>query len=478
MPLWDVLLGVIAASLALVLIIGFGTGRAEYDIIEQFKQMNRLKPVTDWHPPVIVAVWRALYGATGSVGSLVAFLIILYFLGVLLWALFVHRRLGSRLGSLAVFAVSISPWAYSQLNTPWKDSIMAAALLVGAAAAALYRPATRGSWMWVVAAVLMLVFAALVRKNAIAAVVPICVFLGWRLTPSIKSLVRKRIPAEFPGRSALRASAKPLVAGFLMVVVGGASIAADAGIGKALHVRPTHQSAQIILDDVIFSVPQSEINSSDVSPKLKERIDKARQKCTEMGERYDAYWNCFGKGVGGSYEPLSADVREDLTQLWKEHVITHPRRYLSYRWSVYEFYLNSSVLVYLRKSIPLAQAYGFDSGSEDFNKMSARYVLRYHWGGALGGVLFKPWFWLASAVVVGIAGVWCRRSRGAVLMLTSSAAVYIVAYFPVIPSNHFRYTYWSALAVSFAAVLVVVDVARRLIKLREQPSGQQKVKST
>ena len=45
-------------------------------------------------------------------------------------------------------------------------------------------------------------------------------------------------------------------------------------------------------------------------------------------------------------------------------------------------------------------------------------------------------------------------------MLTGSAFLYVFAYFPVIPANHFRYTYWPALAISVACVAVVAGAVK------------------
>ena len=39
--------------------------------------------------------------------------------------------------------------------------------------------------------------------------------------------------------------------------------------------------------------------------------------------------------------------------------------------------------------------------------------------------------------------------------LAASALCYVLGYFPIVPSNHFRYTFWPALAVSVAVVLAL-----------------------
>lgn len=218
---WDLLLAAACIAAASVIIVGFGTGRAENDIMGQARQMLGMKAVSDWHPPVIVAVWRGLYAITGSVGSLFALQIILYFLGVFLMAVFAHRRLKSRLGSVAVLVVSASPWAYSALNTPWKDTIMAAALLIAAGAVALARPRGGKSLLLIILALAMLVFATLERKNGIAAVVPICAYIGYRFSQDAVRALRRSAPRKLQEPKKLRRTATAAAAAVPIVAVGG-----------------------------------------------------------------------------------------------------------------------------------------------------------------------------------------------------------------------------------------------------------------
>ena len=468
---WDLLLLVLTAFCTGITIIGFGTGRAEFDIIEQFRQVVGQRQMSDWHPPIIAVVWKGLYGATGWIGSLFAFSVILYFCGVLLIARSVHRRLGSRVGSLAVIAVSVSPWAYSQINTPWKDTILTGALLTGCGCAMLTRRGTRSKRTVVLAllTLVVLIFATLVRKNAIAAVVPICFYLAWQLRPLVEGTLRKMRARRGDGAGSRRKRFVEGIAGafVLIFVVGGGAVVADAGIAKAWHVKETHQHYQVMLDDVMFSVPEDELNKADVSQQLKDRINTSRARCYERGEYYDAYWNCFGKGIGGSYQPIAVAHRGGLKKLWRENVITHPGRYISYRWSVYRYYLSRSMLEYLEHPVPIAQETGFGLGPEPFERAAKTYVLDF--GVAKLGFTFKPWFWLAASVLVAALGLVCRQGRATGLMLTSSAFLYMVAYFPVIPEAHFRYTHWPAVAVSLALVIALTGFFGRK---RERPADK------
>lgn len=470
---WDLLLLVLTALCAGITIIGFGTGRAEFDIIEQFRQVVGQKQMSDWHPPIIAVVWKGLYGATGWIGSLFAFSVILYFCGVLLIARSVHRRLGSRVGSLAVIAVSVSPWAYSQINTPWKDTILTGALLVACGCAMHIRRGDRSKRTVVLAllTLVVLIFATLVRKNAIAAVVPICFYLAWQLWPIAEGAMRKVWARRGDGASSRRRRYAAWIAGsfVLLFTVGGGAVVIDAGIVKTWNVKETHQEYQVMLDDVMFSVPEDELNEAAVSQQLKDRLNTAREQCYDNGEYYDAYWNCFGKGIGGDYEPIAIAHRNGLKKLWREHVITHPRRYISYRWSVYRYYLTTSMLEYLEQPVPIAQETGFGLGPAPFEHAVKTYVLDFGVGKL--GFTFKPWFWLAASVVVAALGLVCRQGRATVLMLTSSAFLYMVAYFPVIPEAHFRYTHWPSVALSTAAVILIAGFFRDKRLSRKNPAS-------
>lgn len=446
---WSLLLFVLTALCAGITIIGFGTGRAEFDIIEQFRQVTGQKQMSDWHPPIIAVVWKGLYGATGWIGSLFAFSTLLYFCGVLLIARSVHRQLGSRVGSLGIIAVSISPWAYSQINIPWKDTILTGALLVACGCAMHIR---RGSQSKRTAVLVLftlgtLIFATLVRKNAISAVVPICFYLAWQLAPIAEGVLRKLRARRGRGSGLRRSRLAAWIAGsfVLTFAVGGGATAAESAIAKTWNVKETHQQYQVMLDDVMFSVPEDELNEAAVSQQLKNRLNTARAQCYDNGEYYDAYWNCFGKGFGGGYEPIEESQRRDLNKLWREHVITHPGRYVSYRWSVYRYYLTTSMLVYLEKPVGIAREAGFGRGPEPFESAAKTYVKDFSL--AKFDFTFKPWFWLVGSVLVMACAWVCSRGRAAVFMLGASAFLYMAAYFPVIPEAHFRYTHWPVVAV-------------------------------
>lgn len=168
-----------------------------------------------------------------------------------------------------------------------------------------------------------------------------------------------------------------------------------------------------------------------------------------------------------------------MKSLWLSEVVTHPVSYLEYRTSVYSYYFFTSKLEYWEADWDGdAQKAGLPAGSAKADFIFRPYVEDF----ALGTfpMLFKPWFWtLVAAVLMGLAvrarrrdeavpatgsGPSVRPSAGSKLshtptfwpeitVLATSALCYIVGYFPIVPANHFRYTFWPALAVTVAFVL-------------------------
>lgn len=472
---WDALTAVLCGLLALAVVRVYYPGRANADIVSQARQALGEEPYSDWHPPLVSAVWEILIDLTGEIGSLLVVQVGMLFFAAWLLAVLLHRRAGRRALSLLGVALPLLPWALSQIGMLWKDTQMAVALLLAVVLLFLIRPERRLSLLLLVPSGLLLLFAIGARKNAVFAIVPIAVYIAWLLLRAVFRSHGYR-PAAVPdaagstsGASADSAesddsSPLPRFAARRVLALAGASLAVLAvlgagtvGIDRALvatkDVQSTGQISQIMLDDVMFSVPESELRAADAPDELKDRISTARDVCIEMGEIWDAYWNCYGRGIGGKwFAPI--EHREELTSLWLQTVPTHPVRYLEYRMAVFSHYFFSSRLEYW----PMewdgdAATVGLGEGSRNGEYIIRPYVEDF----ALGTfpMLFKPWFWFAGAVVCLALLPRLRVFRAEIAMLATSSLCYILGYIPIAPANHFRYTYWPALAVTAALVLVL-----------------------
>ncbi|UVI35221.1 hypothetical protein [Brevibacterium spongiae] len=498
---WDILLAAITLAWSVLFVRLFFPGRVNVDIAEQYLQATGKHPFTDWHPPVMSAVWHGLIELTGEAGSLLVLQVGLLAASAWLIGVLLHRTGTPRWMSLLGPAMMATPWVVSQMTTLWKDTQLAVALLLGTLLIVITRFVPRAWILWLPALVL-LVYAVGVRKNAVFAVVPIAVYGGWcilswwrnRREPS-RSATRKH------GRSILLTAVLSLI---VLVLIGGGVKATDAAIDAQVGVEKTGQISQIFLDDVMFSVPESRLQASDAPQELKDHISSARDICLEKGETWDAYWNCYGRGTTGrAFSPIA--YQDELKKLWLSEVITHPVSYIEYRTAVFSSYFFSSKLEYWEATWDGdAEKVGFDPGS-----VKADYIFRPYvedFALATFPMLFKPWFWtLVAVVLLGLAYRARRRTGGdlrgraagdhtstcestlsddrasargitptgeiasdtrrvanrartfwpEITTLAASALCYVFGYFPIVPANHFRYTFWPALALTAAGVLAV-----------------------
>ncbi|RBP68239.1 hypothetical protein DFO66_101468 [Brevibacterium sanguinis] len=491
--LWDGTLGVLCLLWALAVVRLFAPGRANVDIANQYQQATGQIPFSDWHPPIMAVVWRSLMDLTGAQASLLVLQVALLAAACWILCILVHRRSGSRPLSLLGPAVLLTPWVVSQTTTLWKDTQMAAALALGVLLFIVVRFVPK-TWALVLPAFLLLVYALGLRKNALFALVPIAVYIAWVVVRQWSQRRRRRQGAESPGgptrprgesplepaASAPRRSSVSLltrrgwatagVSMLVLVLLGGGLKATDALISARTDVAQTGQISQIFLDDVMFSVPEDELMATDAPAALKAHINSARDECLAMGEIWDAYWNCYGRGETG--EPFTPIAHQDaLKDLWLSEVITHPVRYIGYRAAVFSHYFFTTDLVYWPADWHgEAGKAGIAQGSQKADHIVRPYVEDF----ALGTfpMLFTPWFWalLAGGLLVAVCRAHRRdvrawrvrggttdgragRFRPEISMLAASALVYILGYFPIAPANHFRYTFWPALAVTIALVL-------------------------
>ena len=479
---WDLLLGVLTAIWSALFLRLFWPGRVNVDIANQYLQATGKIPYSDWHPPVMSAVWRILIDITGDPGSLL--LLQVGLLAAAVWGIgvLVHRSGAPRWVSLLGPTIMVTPWVVSQMTTLWKDTQMAVSILLAVVLIMITRFVPK-TWLLWLPALALLVYAVGVRKNAVFAVVPIAMYGGWCLmhlwrnrrgrsgdsATTVSESPETSEPPAAPakkGRPLLLTAASSLI---VLVLIGGGVKVTDAVIDSQMGVTKTGQISQIFLDDVMFSVPDAELKKSGAPKELTDHISSARDKCLEKGEIWDSYWNCYGKGEsGGNFSPIAH--QDALKQLWLDHVITHPLRYAEYRAAVFSYYFFTSGVEYWP-----AEWHG-EATKVDIEKGNpkADYIVRpYVEDFALGAfpMLFAPWFWtLVAVVMLGLAYRAHRHGRGAtvnrrsfwpeITTLAASALCYVFGYFPIVPANHFRYTFWPALALTLAVVLAIAMLRR------------------
>lgn len=422
----------------------------------QLDQAEGRVPFNDWHPVVMSVLWRELLVLTGSVGSMAAVQIMVAgCCAVLLsWYLLVMTR--SRVLSLLGLLLLVLPHTANLLGTVWKDTQMALALSLAVACLLLLRVrgnSSRARWGLLGTAALALVYAALVRKNAVIGIAPLVVLaavLGLRLR---RSGGWRRILA---------------VSGAAFALLG----AAVAGIGGVLDTATgatrTSQVTQVMLDDLIFAVPADAIDASpSAPPELKQKLAAARGVCAETGVIWDSYWDCYGYGADGRGFTAIEHV-DEVTALWLEQIPRHLPEYAAYRLrTTGELLLTSDLEFILTEEHP---EHGVPVRFPALNQTFASYVV----DGALryAPFLFRGWFWL----LLGVVGCVISFSRprpsptaGAVFL---SGVLYLAGFFPTAPASDYRYIYWTALSVLLGGLVLLAERGQeRLHGSAEEPAA-------
>ncbi|MFE5191658.1 hypothetical protein [Streptomyces sp. NPDC056628] len=424
---WVWVLAAVAALCCLGTVLAFAPGYLSPDSLDQLRQARGVTPLTDWHPPVLSLVWRALIAVTGSLASMAVLQSLVFWgaLWVLAWC--VWERTASRHGSLAVLGLGLLPWVLTFVGVVWKDVHAAFALLAACAVAFVgmrrrdgrSRPAVRWGLLWL--GVLFLAYAMLVRKNAFLAAIPVFVLL-------VLALWRG------PGR---RTWVKCTAALLAALLVPAAAI--------SLVARPlqTHQSAQIILDDLVHVLTVKELRSADVPPELRDRLVAAARECDRIGALSDAYFACYERPADG----LRGDS-EEMTSLWLREMNGHVLQYVQYRLRLFASLLFETGYPY--KAGVTQNHLGIEVAHPRLEDTLGTYV-----EGMAEDVpwLFRAWFWLAVATALAI-----RPGKGLFSMpvraLGISSAAYVLGYLPIAPATDFRYVYWPAIACSLGLLLL------------------------
>jgi hypothetical protein len=160
-----------AASLAC-----FWPGVAMYDSVAQYHQVVS-GAYDDWHPPIMARLWALFHLAWSGQAPMFALQILLYWLGLGLFAAALARS-GAHVAAAATLALGLWPPFAGWQVVVLKDGQMAGALLTAAGLAAWWRLDGRRLPAWAVALIaLLLLYATLLRFNAMFATMPLAVGL-------------------------------------------------------------------------------------------------------------------------------------------------------------------------------------------------------------------------------------------------------------------------------------------------------------
>lgn len=426
----------IGLVLALVLIRATAPGGITYDTSFQLRQATEEVGFNDWHPVIMALVWKALIAITGSVGSMAVVQVLLAWLGAVLTCYWLLVTLAKPAWSWAGLSLLVLPFTVNILGTVWKDTQMAIALYlcIVLLLIATVRP-RRALWL-LSAAALFLLYAVLVRKNALVVAVPLVAVVCFLWA-------RARNGAAWFGRWIL-------ASGVSLVVFVGLVFGVGAVISSATHATKNSQFTQVMLDDLIFAVPESAIvKSSAIDDELRQHLLEARDQCEKDGAIWDAYWRCYGKGEKGDFTGIAK--AEQIQAIWLQEIPRHLGSYLDYRAQTFSAFLNTSTL----QLAGTQEFEGLDIHQEHPRLFQALkyYVVDFAFQQA--GWLFHGMTWLVFSVI-GLGVALRKRQRDWIAAAVFAAGLlYLATYLPSAPAANYRYVFPAVLTtlLGWAAVL-------------------------
>ncbi|MFI7387240.1 GtrA family protein [Streptomyces sp. NPDC049813] len=456
---WPWWLAALAALCGYAVATVFHPGFLSPDSADQLRQALNERPVTDWHPPVMVVLWRVLIHLTGAMSAMAALQVAvvwgsLWALAVTLW-----HRTGSRGLSLAVLGAGLAPHVVNLTGVVWKDVHMAYALLAACALALVARELPQGRhngprWALLVLGVLFLAYAMLVRKNGILAVAPVFVLLVLAARPATRSGRRRWLVAT----------------GLFVAVTIGGSVAVSA----ATTPVATRQYAQIPLDDLVHVLTPGQVRAAaeraGAGPEFRDRLVTAAERCRSRGVTSDAYFRCYPRdpSLGSTELGDQADV---LVRMWTRQMPRHWTGYAEYRLRVFAKLLFQGNQAFQNGTTTGARTIPAVASAPVNDQLTA--MLRNYVTGFVRDVpfLFQGWFWLALSLVLALRRRWPGPYAREIRLLGASGALYILAYLPTAPESNYRYVYWPAIAGTLALLLVLAAFVLRRRAARSEAVG-------
>jgi hypothetical protein len=385
----------------------------------------------DWHPPIMAWLWSIFRLVADGDGPMFCFQVAGYWLGFGLIAIALARA-GRPFAAWTMLGVALFPSFFTLHFVLLKDVGMAVTFLTAFAALFLYRSRDREIPPPVAAiAFVLLLYGALVRANAVFAVVPLFVYLirpqwlgrPWRLLAVSLPVALALVPAaDLFNQRILRAEPLGPIRSLQVFDMAGISF----------------YSADLTVFGPGRSFTREEVTRC-YSPEFWDHL-------APWGEcRF--FWNRLAvspdlQGVAGELDArgvMGAEPNPDLRNLWIAAIVHHPLAYARHR---------------------LAHFFGSEiwrgASMKDLDVPPPLSLVLYD-------CMTASAIWLAIGVgllvqLVRVRGRQRTASIDAALALVLSGLPYAGAYLVIGVSTELRYLYWSLMAIFVAVVIALPEL--------------------
>lgn len=384
---------------------------------------------SDGNPPLMAVEWYVLDRiVSGPV--LMLLLQSTLFLGGL-YVIF-RRYVSDRAAAWIAIGILLFPPVMTPVAVIWKDTQMAAYLVVGIAA--LIQPARKHR---AIGLGLMLA-ACLMRHNALAAA-----------APAVGILFEWKNPIRWYKR--------------LVLIVASAVLALGALLGASRLIATKHMRLTPVFYDLLGMVAYGDERDD---AKLREEL-----KGTPLAVQdhiYDRARHCFEMrgvwrvlyGDDRLFDPPQTDAQWDaLYRAWKEMLARDPQAYFASHWAVFEEVLGvgqrprAPVYDLPIESPTLRPAAQHDAWPSTAQQWAHR-VLYFL---ADDTPLFQPWIYAVLALLM--LPLLCRDR--VTLALLTSGLLYELSFLPPFAEPDYRYSHWMITTVAISVALIIIQRRKR-----------------
>lgn len=420
----------VAVSMLVLLVIVFYPGYMSPDSISHLEQATGVAHLTDWHPPVMTRLWGLLIGVTGHISSMLIFQLVLLVAAMFMLSILVYRHTRNRAWALSVYIIILLPNIVNIAGVIWKDVQMAFSLTLAvlliwfivSSKKPLGRVATYGI---VGLALLLIIYAGMLRYNALFAVLPILFVLP--------SLLTKRLYA-WSGLACMAAG--------LIVTIGATAVINQPS-------EKTHPITAVQLDDIVH-VANFDREHHGRWSMYKKIHDTCRDKTKDI---MNSYIICTTAAQREALKNEHQGVFND----WLLTIIRHPIKYVSYRLATFSIFLfpQPERMYIFQPGIEQNQV-----GAAVKNEYAISGLAAYVKGGAQTNIpmIFQPWLYLVILMFIYYKSGRIREQvqRHFIRAVALSGLIYIVAYFPMAVAVDYRYIYWSVFATTLSGLFTII----------------------
>ncbi|QHU94231.1 hypothetical protein GWK78_04415 [Candidatus Saccharibacteria bacterium oral taxon 488] len=400
------------------------------DSISHLEQATGVAHLTDWHPPVMTRLWGFLIRVTGHISSMLIFQLVLLVTAMFVLSILVYRHTRNRAWALSTYMILLLPNIVNIAGVIWKDVQMAFSLTLAVILIwfiiSSKKPLGRTVKYGIVGlALLLILYAGMLRYNALFAVLPILFVLP--------RLFTKRLPV-WGGFACIAAG--------LIVTIGVTAVINQPS-------EKTHPITAVQLDDIVHVANLDREHHGRWSM-YKKIHDTCRDKTKDI---MNSYIICTTAAQREALKNEHQGVFND----WLLTIVRHPIKYASYRLATFSIFLfpQPERMYIFQPGIEQNQV-----GAAVKNEYAVSGLAAYVKGGAQANIplIFQPWLYLAVLVFIYYKSGRIREQvqRRFIRAVALSGLIYIVAYFPMAVAVDYRYMYWSVFAAILSGLFTII----------------------